>query len=236
MIDEAAREIRQNNTMRDEQVQTVQTMQPALNDAATEAMSHHPSAAANAPQLQVRGVLHGVHCGAPALLELQVEDAAKTIALYSNNYFKIPFSSINEPPQGDMHPCKDLEGKYALVSYAPTEDKAAAGEIVSIALGGGQVSEHVAASATAAKREARGVLHAVRCGPPSALELEVDGPKKIALYANDYYKITFMAMNYKPDGEIHPCSDLEGKHAIVLYAVTDDKTAAGEILSVALSR
>jgi hypothetical protein len=76
----------------------------------------------------------------------------------------------------------------------------------------------------------------VHCGPPAVLELEVDGTKKIALYANDYYKISFMAMNYKPDGEIHPCTDLEGKHAIVLYAVTEDKSAAGQILSVALSR
>ena len=38
------------------------------------------------------------------------------------------------------------------------------------------------------------------------------------------------------DGEIHPRSDLEGKHAIVLYAVTEDKSATGQILSVALSR
>jgi tetratricopeptide (TPR) repeat protein len=237
MIDEAVREIRQNGTMRDQQAQNVQTMQAAsLNDAAAETMSH-PSAAANAPQLQLRGILNDVHCGAPALLELQVEGDGKTVALYSNNYFKIPYSSINEPPQGDLQPCKDLEGRYALVSYAATEDKTAAGEIVSIALGGGQVSEHAAASATAPKREARGILHDVRCGPPSILELEVDGAaKKLTLYANDYYKISFMAMNYKPDGEIHPCTDLEGKHAIVLYAVTSDKTAAGEVISIALSR
>jgi hypothetical protein len=68
------------------------------------------------------------------------------------------------------------------------------------------------------------------------LELEVDGTKNITLYANDYYKINFLATNYTPDGEIHPCTDLEGKRAIVLYAVTADETAAGEIVSIALSR
>jgi tetratricopeptide (TPR) repeat protein len=199
-------------------------------------LAAHPSASPDAPKRDVRGVIQGVRCGSPAFLELEVQGADKSLALYSNNYFKIAFSSINDAPQGEMHPCTDLEGKSALVSYAATDDKTAAGEIVSIALGGGQVSEHPAAPANAPKREARGILHNVRCGPPSMLELEVDGAKKFVLYASDYYKISFMAMNYKPDGEIHPCSDLEGKHAIVLYAVTADKTAAGEIISVALSR
>jgi hypothetical protein len=134
-----------------------------------------------------------------------------------------------------MNPCKDLEGKNAFVTYAETADKTAAGEILSVSLGGA-VSEHTAAAANAPKHEARGILHNVRCGPPSILELEVDGAKKIALFTNDYYKISFLAMNYKPEGEIHPCTDLEGKHAIVLYAATNDKTAAGQILSVAISR
>jgi tetratricopeptide (TPR) repeat protein len=230
MLDETVREVQQNKSMHDAQAQSARA------DAAEETLSRHPSAAANAPQHEARGILHGVHCGRSGALELQVEGGGKTIALYSNNYFKVTFSSIDQAPQGEMHPCTDLEGKPALVSYAATEDKTAAGEIVSIALGGGQLSEHPAAPANAPKHEARGILHNVRCGPPSMLELEVDGAKKFALYANDYYKINFMAMNYKPDGEIHPCTDLEGKHAIVLYAVTADKSAAGEILSVALSR
>jgi tetratricopeptide (TPR) repeat protein len=255
MIDESAREVQQDKTMRAAQSDSAQAG-VAADDAAPQPhlvitrkagsgspiillgarLAPHPSASPDAPKSDVRGILHGVRCGTPALLELEVQDAGRTLALYSNNYFKIAYSSIDEAPQGEMHPCTDLEGKPALVSYAATEDKTAAGEIVSIALGGGQLSEHPAAPANAPKHEARGILHNVRCGPPSMLELEVDGTKKFALYANDYYKINFMAMNYKPDGEIHPCTDLEGKHAIVLYAATADKTAAGEIISVALSR
>jgi hypothetical protein len=204
-------------------------MAPALE------LPQHVSAAASAAKHQVRGILHGVRCGAPAVLELEVQGpGSKPVALYSNNYFKIEFSAVNEA-QDDMSPCKDLEGRNAFVAYAETADKAAAGEILSIQLGGA-VAEHVAASANAPKHEARGVLHNVRCGPPAILEFEVDGARTIALFTNDYYKISFLAMNYTPEGEIHPCTDLEGKHAIVLYAVTDDKNAAGQILSVALTR
>jgi tetratricopeptide (TPR) repeat protein len=232
IIDEAARRVQNNKDTRDPQVQAFQQnqMAPAME------LPQHVSAAATAAKRQVRGILHGVRCGAPAVLELEVQGTgSKPVALYSNNYFKIEYSAVNEAPQGNLSPCKDLEGRNALVSYAQTADKAAAGEILSIQLGGA-VGEHVAASVTAPKHEARGVLRNIHCGPPAILELEVDGAKKIALFTNDYYKISFLAMNYKPEGEIHPCSDLEGQHAIVLYAVTNDKTAAGQILSIALSR
>ena len=195
----------------------------------------HPSASADAPRHEARGIIQGVRCGTPSVLELQLQGDGKTTLLYSNNYFNLPFSTANYIPKGEMHPCTELEGRHVHVVYAETPDKTAEGELVSVELGG-EANEHITAPATAPKREARGVLHAVHCGPPAVLELEVDGTKKIALYANDYYKISFMAMNYKPDGEIHPCTDLEGKHAIVLYAVTEDKSAAGQILSVALSR
>jgi tetratricopeptide (TPR) repeat protein len=227
-------QIQQNGAIRNNQALGMEELKTAV-IAASASTSPHPSAAADAPKREARGTLRGVHCDG-SILELEVQGPQKQLALYSNNYFKIELSLMNDTPQGSMHPCTDLEGKYALVSYAATDDKTAAGEIISIALGGGQVSEHPAAAATAPKREARGVLHGVHCGAPSVLELEVDGTKKITLYANDYYKINFLATNYTPDGEIHPCTDLEGKRAIVLYAVTADETAAGEIVSIALSR
>lgn len=230
MIDAAVRQIQDTKGMRAAQAQAAQ-------EAAAAALPEHPSASASASRHQVRGVIQGVRCGSGSVLELQVQNAeGKPIALYSNNYFKVEFSAVNEAPQGDMSPCKDLEGRNALVTYAETAVKTAGGEILSIQLGGA-VTEHVAAAAAAPKLQARGVLHHVRCGPPAILELEIDGAKKMSLFANDYYKVNFLAMNYKPEGEIHPCSDLEGKHAIVLYSpVADDKTAAGQILSVALSR
>jgi tetratricopeptide (TPR) repeat protein len=102
---------------------------------------------------------------------------------------------------------------------------------------GAQLTAHPSAPADAPKRNVRGVIHGVRCGTPAVLELQIQGAEKtLALYATDYYKINFMALNYKPEGEIHPCLDLEGKNAIVLYAATADKTDAGEIISITLSR
>jgi tetratricopeptide (TPR) repeat protein len=99
------------------------------------------------------------------------------------------------------------------------------------------LTKHPVAAANAPRHEVRGTLHAVRCGPPSLLELEVQGAAQpVALYANNYFKIEFSALNFNPAGEMHPCTDLEGKHARVLYAETADKTAAGQILSIQLTR
>jgi tetratricopeptide (TPR) repeat protein len=94
----------------------------------------HPAAAANAPRHEVRGIIHGVRCGTPAVLELQLQSAGKTTSLYSNNYFKVQFSAANYTPEGNMHPCNELNGKNARISYAETADMTAAGEIISVEL------------------------------------------------------------------------------------------------------
>jgi len=84
---------------------------------------------------------------------------------------------------------------------------------------------------------AKGVIKGVQCTDPSTIELKVEGTgKEISLYSNNYFQITYSASNYTPEGEIHPCTDLEGMKASVQYAVTSDKTVDGQILSVELSK
>ncbi|HEX6772984.1 MAG TPA: DUF1570 domain-containing protein [Acidobacteriaceae bacterium] len=94
----------------------------------------HPSASANATRHEAHGIIHGVRCGAPAVMELQLQAGEKTISLYSNNYFNVPFSAANYTPEGEMHPCTELDGKKAHISYAETADKTAVGEIISVEL------------------------------------------------------------------------------------------------------
>jgi hypothetical protein len=92
----------------------------------------HPSVSADAPRHQARGVIHGVRCGAPSVLEFQLQNNGKTTFLYSNNYFNVPFSAANYTPEGEMHPCIELEGKNARITYAEAADTTAAGEIISV--------------------------------------------------------------------------------------------------------
>ena len=82
-----------------------------------------------------------------------------------------------------------------------------------------------------------GVIRGVRCTAPAQLELKVESAAKgLKLYSNNYFKIDFTAVNYKPRGEIHPCTDLEGMKARVQYSETSSKSIDGQILSIELSK
>ncbi|HZZ39066.1 MAG TPA: tetratricopeptide repeat protein [Acidobacteriaceae bacterium] len=92
----------------------------------------HPTEAPHGRMLTARGVLRGVTCSYPAVIELRLEGGAKTLSLYNNNYYKVDYSASNFTPSGDVHPCQDLEGMKAEVEYFVTADTTTDGQIVGI--------------------------------------------------------------------------------------------------------
>jgi hypothetical protein len=82
----------------------------------------------------VTGVIRGVQCSDPAVIEFKVEAEGKTLDVYSNNYYDVAFSSASSAPAGDLHPCTDLEGATAVVKYAEVPDKTVDGQITSVEL------------------------------------------------------------------------------------------------------
>jgi tetratricopeptide (TPR) repeat protein len=94
----------------------------------------YPSGDSQGPRHMASGVIGNVHCTAPAMLELKVESAGKGVSLYSNNYYKVAFTAANYIPEGEIHPCSDLEGKKARVQYSEVSSKSIDGQILSIEL------------------------------------------------------------------------------------------------------
>jgi hypothetical protein len=94
----------------------------------------HPTETPHGPDLWVQGVIRGVHCYGPGLLELRVEGAKGSVSLYSNDAYKIDFRALNFTPKEEIHPCQDLEGMKARVHYFATADKTVDGQITIIAL------------------------------------------------------------------------------------------------------
>ena len=85
----------------------------------------------------------------------------------------------------------------------------------------------------------RGVLRSVHCGYPSVLtfNLERSGTSRpLLLYRNDFKQIEFSATNFTPKGDLNPCTDMEGLKAKVQYAEVSDKSVAGQVISVELSK
>ena len=94
----------------------------------------HPAEKPHGATLTVQGVIHGVQCNYPAVIELQVAAAKGTVKLYNNNYYEMEYSAANFTPQEDIHPCNDLEGAKARVQYFATADKTVDGQIIGIEL------------------------------------------------------------------------------------------------------
>ena len=92
---------------------------------------------------------------------------------------------------------------------------------------------------TGPRHTIRGTLRSVHCGYPSVLTLSVDqasNGKSVSLYRNDFSQIEFTATNFTPKSDLNPCTDIEGLKAKVQYAEVSDKSVAGQIISVELSK
>lgn len=90
---------------------------------------------------------------------------------------------------------------------------------------------------TGVKHTVRGVVRSVQCYYRSVMTLSVvEAGKWISLYSNNYLHIEFSAANFTPQGTMNPCTTIEGMKARVQYAEVSDKSIAGQILSVELTK
>ena len=94
----------------------------------------YPTGDSKGPQHTVKGVLRDIRCSYPNVLALTVDQSGKKTTLYTNNYYKVVFTTANYEPDGDIKPCTGIEDMKASVKYAEVTDKNVAGQILSIEL------------------------------------------------------------------------------------------------------
>jgi hypothetical protein len=94
----------------------------------------HPVEPPVGPKHEAVGVIRGVQCSYPAVIEFRVEGAKKTVSLYSSNYYKLDVSALGYTPEGNLNPCTGLEGTKARVQYAESSDKTVDGQVIAIEL------------------------------------------------------------------------------------------------------
>jgi tetratricopeptide (TPR) repeat protein len=95
---------------------------------------NYPAGNSNGPHHTIAGVLRDVRCSYPNVLSLSISQAGKTVTLYTNNYYKVVFTTANYEPDGDIKPCIGIEDMKASVKYAEVSGKAVAGQILAIEL------------------------------------------------------------------------------------------------------
>ncbi len=90
---------------------------------------------------------------------------------------------------------------------------------------------------TGTRHTVHGILRSVQCYYPSVMTLSVQqSGKTVSLYSNNYFHIDFSAANFTPESKMNPCTTIEGMKARVEYAEVSDKSIAGQILSIELSK
>jgi Tfp pilus assembly protein PilF len=106
----------------------------AIHNSAIANKPKHPAEQPHGPKLIATGVIRGVQCTYPAVIEFKVEAAGRSVEVYSDDYFKVDFTAANSTPKEDIHPCADLEGLKARVEYSAVSDKSVDGQIASVQL------------------------------------------------------------------------------------------------------
>jgi tetratricopeptide (TPR) repeat protein len=94
----------------------------------------YPAGDSKGPQHTIKGVLRDIVCSYPTVLALTVDQAGKKTTLYTNNYYKVVFTTANYEPDGDIKPCTGIEDTKASVRYAEVSDKNVTGQILAIEL------------------------------------------------------------------------------------------------------
>lgn len=100
-----------------------------------------------------------------------------------------------------------------------------------------RVPTHPAAAPNAPHHTLQGVIHQVKCGYPTVLELQLAvANKTVTLFNNNYFKIELAALGFTPRGSIDPCNGIEGMKARIEFADAPDNGVDGQILSIILLR
>jgi len=81
-----------------------------------------------------------------------------------------------------------------------------------------------------------GILKAVQCDAPH-LDLTVSfGAKTLSLHTDNYYKIQFSAVDFQPNDDLKPCTDLENRLAKVEYVESADEHDAPHVIAIELRK
>jgi hypothetical protein len=130
----ASQQEAKNRTAADAKVEAQVTSTTVItSDAKVPALSHVDRFVAKGPHKFVTGVLKNVHCDT-TIMDLTVDSSGKLIALHSENYYKIEYSTLNFKPSGDLKPCQDLEGRPAKVEYVESSDASATARVLAVEL------------------------------------------------------------------------------------------------------
>ena len=81
-----------------------------------------------------------------------------------------------------------------------------------------------------------GIIKTVKCSGNS-LDVEFnDQHQELHLYTDNYFQVQFSALNYKPTGELYPCTQIQSMNARISFYDIKGHPNEGELISVELRK
>jgi Protein of unknown function (DUF1570) len=95
--------------------------------------TRHEEFVPRGPHRYLEGLLKNVHCDSTNI-DLTLSSSKKSLALHSDNYFKIRFTALGFQPTKVLEPCNDLEGRPAKVEYVQSATQSDAAKLIAVEL------------------------------------------------------------------------------------------------------
>ena len=80
------------------------------------------------------GTITSVKCSPPTLMDLSLETPSGTLQLHSMNYFSVIYSALNYTPTQELHPCRQIQGMKARISFYEIKGQPYSGEMIAVQL------------------------------------------------------------------------------------------------------
>ena len=87
------------------------------------------------------------------------------------------------------------------------------------------------------RKSADGIVEDATCPGAATLEVRLHSAAGVMqLYSDNYFKVTFSALNFTPHGILNPCTDIKGWHAHITFHPAKGLARQGEIVAVGLAK
>lgn len=85
------------------------------------------------------------------------------------------------------------------------------------------------------RKMAEGIIEDAKCSSTSTLEVTLKSKAgEMQLYNDNYFKVSYRALNFQPEGTLNPCTDIKGWHANITYRPAKGQAKQGEMVEVVL--
>lgn len=188
------------------------------------------------------GIVSQVNCAGGVKIQLDTPEGTRTLRIQTGTPFRI---TAPTHVQANLNPCTSLKGLHVTVQFIPDDEKGLSGAIERVeilpaddapkanSLVASPRKEEASKASPTVTTTSEGTVNSVKCdGKELLITLAVRGVD-FKLHSRNFTRLEIedeaVAFQTKT---FDPCTQLNGKNAIVTYVLVEKKSFDGEIMAI----